>query len=110
MLIGSHSVFDSPQKSSVPSLREPNSQPFLFSQPLDQSSPYRQPSFTTPRKPFDIDVSSGPENLSSPEQADNEDTPEAPKSTAEFISKDAKFGNKRNSLFNFYGRFAPSPG
>jgi hypothetical protein len=59
---------------------------------------------------MDVDISSGPENFSSPEQADNEDTPEAPKNTAEFISKDAKLGNKRNSLFNFYGRFAPSPG
>jgi hypothetical protein len=55
-------------------------------------------------------MSSGPENLSSPEQADNEDTPEAPKSTAEFTGLDAKPAKKRNSLFNFYGRFAPSPG
>lgn len=37
--------------------------------------------------------------MSSPEQADNEDTPEQPTKT-----------NKRNSLFNIYGRFAPSPG
>jgi hypothetical protein len=114
-MIGSHSIFDSPERSSVPSLREPNSQPFLFSQPPPSTSkpapsPYRAPSFTTPRKPFDVDISSGPENLSSPEQADNEDTPEAPKSAADFTSKDAKPGNKRNSLFNFYGRFAPSPG
>jgi hypothetical protein len=103
-MTGSHSVFDSPQKSSVPSLREPNSQPFLFSQP----SPFRAPSFTTPRKPFDADFSSGPENMSSPEQADNEDTPEAPRRTIDFASKIEKSGNKRNSLFNFYGRFAPS--
>ena len=114
-MIGSHSVFDSPEKSKVPSLREPNSQPFLFSQPTPSvskpaPSPYRAPSFTTPRKPFDVDISSGPDNFSSPEQADNEDTPEAPKSTADFSGKDVKPGNKRNSLFNFYGRFAPSPG
>lgn len=37
--------------------------------------------------------------MSSPEQADGEDTPEQPTKT-----------NKRNSLFNIYGRFAPSPG
>jgi hypothetical protein len=103
-MTGSHSVLDSPQKSSVPSLREPNSQPFLFSQP----SPYRAPSFTTPRKPFDADFSSGPENISSPEQADNEDTPEAPRTTTDFATKIEKPGKKRNSLFNFYGRFAPS--
>ena len=114
-MTGSHSVFDSPQKSSVPSLRDPNSQAFLFSQPPPSTSnpapsPYRAPSFTTPRKPFDVDISSGAENLSSSEQADNEDTPEAAKSTADFINRDAKLGNKRNSLFNFYGRFAPSPG
>lgn len=46
-----------------------------------------------------MDFSSGAENMSSPEQADNENTPEPP----------AKTG-KRNSLFNIYGRFAPSPG
>jgi Di-sulfide bridge nucleocytoplasmic transport domain len=39
--------------------------------------------------------------MSSPENADNEDTPEqAP----------AKRKEKRNSLFGLYGRFAPSPG
>ena len=95
-------------------MREPNSQPFLFSPPPQFTSepapaPYRAPSFTTPRKPFDVDISSGPENFSSPEQADNEDTPEAPRATADFIGKDSKPGTKRNSLFNFYGRFAPSP-
>ena len=52
----------------------------------------------TPRK-FDLDFSSGAENMSSPENADNEDTPDqTPKSA------------KRNSLFGMYGRFAPSPG
>lgn len=99
---GSHNVFDSPQKKQMPALREPNSQPFLFSQtrqpPATPKSPFAQPAFMTPRK-FDLDFSSGAENMSSPENADNEDTPEQP----------SKSGH-RNSLFGMYGRFAPSPG
>lgn len=106
-------MFDSPQKEGPPSLREPNSQPFFFSQvpppPKPPASPYRAPSFTTPRKPLEVDFSSGPENLSSPEQADNEDTPEAPKvAPVTFAANDGKPKEKRNSLFGFYGRFAPS--
>lgn len=100
---GTHSAFDSPDKKTVPHLRAPNSQPFYFSQQQPPASPapksvFGQPAFTTPRK-FDVDVdfSSGAENLSSPDNADNEDTP------------DAKPG-KRNSLYQMYGRFAPSPG
>ncbi|GJP93591.1 alpha,alpha-trehalose-phosphate synthase subunit [Aspergillus niger] len=97
-----HSIFDSPEKKSMPALREPNSQPFLFSQPKPQQPPstpkpfFNQSAFMTPRK-FDVDFSSGAENMSSPEHADNEDTPEQPKA-------------HRNSLFSMYGRFAPSPG
>ncbi|KAJ5624830.1 hypothetical protein N7510_001139 [Penicillium lagena] len=99
-----HSVFDSPEKKPLPALREPNSQPFLFSQPRAQRAPdspravFGQPAFTTPRK-FDVDFSSGAENMSSPENADNEDTPEQPMKSG-----------KRNSLFNLYGRFAPGRG
>lgn len=99
---GPHSIFDSPEKKSMPALREPNSQPFLFSQPKPQQPPstpkpfFNQSAFMTPRK-FDVDFSSGAENMSSPEHADNEDTPEQPKA-------------HRNSLFSMYGRFAPSPG
>lgn len=102
---GSHNVLDSPEKKPTPSLREPKSQPFLFSQPPSQpysqppstpKSVFGQPAFMTPRK-FDLDFSSGAENMSSPENADNEGTPETPK-------------GKRNSLFGMYGRFAPSPG
>ncbi|RJE21685.1 Nuclear envelope protein Brr6 [Aspergillus sclerotialis] len=99
-----HNVFDSPEKKPLPSLREPNSQPFLFSQSQSQQPPstpksiFGQPAFMTPRK-FDVDFSSGAENVSSPDNADNEDTPDqTPKSS------------KRNSLFGMYGRFAPSPG
>lgn len=108
--LGSHSVFASPQKVNQPALREPNSQPFLFSQ-VPPASPYRAPSFTTPRKPLEVDFSSGPENVSSPEQADNEDTPEAPKAApVTFTANDGKPAAKRNSLFGLYGRFAPSAG
>ncbi|EAW13495.1 putative nuclear envelope protein Brr6 [Aspergillus clavatus NRRL 1] len=99
-----HSIFDSPQKKEMPALRAPNSQPFLFSQNPSQTSSknpkshFGQSAFMTPRK-FDLDFSSGAENLSSPENADNEDTPEQP----------TKAGH-RNSLFGMYGKFAPSPG
>ncbi|KAF9894428.1 hypothetical protein FE257_007931 [Aspergillus nanangensis] len=96
-----HSMFDSPEKKEMPALREPKSQPFLFSQPQQPSRSskpnYAQSAFMTPRK-FDMDFSSGAET--SPENAaDNEETPEPP----------TKSGH-RNSLFNMYGRFAPSPG
>lgn len=107
--LGSHSIFDSPQKASAPSLREPNSQPFLFSQTAatpNHPSEFRAPSFMTPRKPVDVDFSSGPENHSSPELADNEDTPDKPPVT--FTANNGK--SKRNSLFGLYGKWAPSPG
>lgn len=93
-----HSVFDSPTKKPTPSLREPNSQPFLFSLPPSQppKSIFGQPAFTTPRK-IDLDFSSGAENMSSPEADD--DTPEQPSKT-----------ERQNSLFNFSARFPPSPG
>jgi hypothetical protein len=48
--------------------------------------------------------------MSSPEQADNENTPEAPRAITDFASTTELPGNRRNSLFNFYGRFAPSAG
>ncbi|KAJ5378091.1 uncharacterized protein N7496_005500 [Penicillium cataractarum] len=103
----SHQIFDSPEKPTIPALRPPNSQSsFLFSPQRQQqqsalpsqSSVFGQPAFTTPRK-LEVDFSSGAENLSSPEVADNEETPE----------QQSK-GTRRNSLFNIYGRFAPSPG
>ncbi|KAJ5513842.1 hypothetical protein N7463_003394 [Penicillium fimorum] len=102
---GTYSAFESPQKQALPSLREPNSQPFLFSQPRQQPAPlspkakFGQPAFQTPRK-FDVDFSSGAENMSSPDYADNEDTPEQP----------YKSGKGTASLFNFHGRNPPSPG
>lgn len=103
---GPHSTFDSPEKKSLPSLREPNSQPFLFSQqpPATPKSVFNQPAFMTPRK-FDLDFSSGAENMSSPENADNEDTPEPPTKNG----GNGNGANPRNSLFTMYGRFAPPP-
>lgn len=111
--IGTLTDFNSPKKTTVPSLQEPNNQPFLFSN-VPTSPPslpaFRAPSFTTPRKPFDIDFSSGPENSSPAEQADNEDTPDAKPLPIEFTSTSTKPANKRNSLFGMYGQYAPSPG
>ena len=107
-----HSQFESPSKGNLPSLSEPNGKPWFFSNlpasPREpQPSPFRNPSFTTPRKPFDIDFSSGPES-SPAEQADNEETPDS--KPFEFTSNNcAKPSNKRNSLFGMYGKFAPSP-
>ena len=50
--------------------------------------------------------------MSSPENADNEDTPEGTKAASVTFtaspSKAGKPAEKRNSLFNFYGRFAPA--
>lgn len=99
LLIGPRSVFDSPAKPDKPSLRQPASQTFLFSRPQQSKVNFtRGSSFKTPRK-IDLDFSSGAENPSSPDFADNDETPEKPSKS-----------NRRDSLFNFYGRFAPSPG
>ena len=55
-------------------------------------------------------MSSGPENISSPDQADNEDTPEAPKAKLDLVDEDRKPRKIRESLFDLSGYFAPSPG
>lgn len=98
---GPYSIFDSPTKQQPPALREPNSKPFLFSQTptTKPATTFPSSSFTTPRKlEPDVDLSSGAET--SPENVGGEVTPEP------LPTKPAK----RNSLFNMYGRFAPSPG
>jgi hypothetical protein len=104
----------SPQKSTFPALREPNNQPFFFSDapapaPSPLSSPFRAPSFTTPRKTFDIDFSSPPENSSPLVQTDNDETPDAKPIPIEFKSSPSK-SEKRGSIFGFYGKSATSPG
>ena len=77
---------------------------------MPEQSPYRAPSFTTPRKPLDFNFdSSGGDNSSPAEQADNEDTPDATPHVVSFINGEAMAGQKRNSLAGLYGRFAPSP-
>jgi hypothetical protein len=102
---GTHGDFTSPTKPQPPTLREPNSQPFLFSE-TPKKPLFRAPSFTTPQNgKIDLDFSSGPENPSSPEQADNEDTPE-PKSGVLF--KGVAMPEKRHHPM--YGRFGSSPG
>lgn len=109
---GSHSAFTSPSKGNFPSLREPNGKPYFFSPASKQAPPssYQEPSFTTPRKTIDLDFSSGPE--SSPVQQLEEETPDGkplPPIPIEFKSS-AKASEKRNSLFNFYGKYAPPSG
>lgn len=110
-LSGSRSQFNSPTKSPFPSLREPNGQAHFFTSPQKHAptSPFRQSSFTTPRKTFDVDFSSGPE--SSPvAQLDEEDTPDGkplPPLPVEFKSKPQEKGS---SIFSFYGKYAPASG
>lgn len=110
---GSHAQFNSPNKHQLPSFGPPNGRPFYFSDvppsPAPPASAFRAPSFTTPRKPFDMDFSSGAEN-SSPLNGDNEETPDAA-SPIQFTANSASpsKSTKRNSLFGMYNKFAPSP-
>ncbi|MCJ1429347.1 hypothetical protein MMC29_007260, partial [Sticta canariensis] len=62
------------------------SQPFQFPSTPSIKPPfeYHKPSFTTPRRSTETDCSSGPENQSSPLNADNEDTPELPQRSSIF--------------------------
>jgi hypothetical protein len=111
---GTRSDFDSPKKTTVPALREPNNEPFFFSNApttttTPSASPFRAPSFTTPRRAFDIDFSSGPENSSPLERTDNDDTPDAKPVPVEFKSSPPK-AEKRSSLFGLYGRFGSGSG
>ncbi|KAI9836104.1 MAG: hypothetical protein M1819_001720 [Sarea resinae] len=106
-----HSIFDSPSKSSAPALREPASHSYLFSQtPTSKPAPaFRNPSFTTPRK-FDTDMfSSGAENPSSPENADNEDTPEQARTTGDSTTL-TRFVENKEKKPPLFGKFGASPG
>ena len=73
-------------------MRQPSPQKSLFSQ-AKPAQEFRTPSFTHLREPPVVDFSSGPENQSSPENADNEDTPEQP--TRDGLAK----GNGAITLF-----------
>ncbi|KAK5094823.1 hypothetical protein LTS08_008441 [Lithohypha guttulata] len=104
---GPFSAFNSPGKNNYPKFGQPNGQAYLFNgkvNPVPPPSPYRNPSFTTPRKDFDIDFSSGPE--SSPRlQMEQEDTPDGKALPPIPIKLEPK--QKRNSLANFFGKWAP---
>ncbi|EFE37887.1 nuclear envelope protein Brr6, putative [Trichophyton verrucosum HKI 0517] len=90
-------TFASPIKPQAPAPREQPAQSKNLTQPsFANVNLTRGSSFTTPRK-LDADVSSGAENLSSPEHADNDETPEQPSKAT-----------RRNSLFNLYGIYAPA--
>lgn len=78
--VGPHVALESPPlKQSLPPLRDPASQAFLFPSTSSVKPPvqFRTPSFTTPQRTIDTDFSSGPDQ-SSPLNADTEDTPEQP--------------------------------
>ncbi|MCJ1468313.1 hypothetical protein MMC07_006941 [Pseudocyphellaria aurata] len=73
------------------------SQPFHFTSTPSMRPPFdsHKSSFTTPQKSIELDCSSGPENQSSPLNADNEDTPELP---------------QRSNVFKNAGSMVPFPG
>ncbi|KAI9803127.1 MAG: hypothetical protein M1833_001198 [Piccolia ochrophora] len=113
----SHSVLDSPIKATAPTLTEPASQTYLFSQTPSQA--FRNPSFTTPRKFDTPDMASSPPDLpSSPDNADAEDTPDNT-SRGHWAGKDnarslAQFtanpkSEKKQPIFGVFGKFN-SPG
>lgn len=107
-----HSQSNSPKKSFFPSFVKPARDSSVFSKPPPttavKSPTYRTTSFTTPRKPFDIDIDFSSADPSPAQQTehDSPDTKPLPAVPIEFKSRP----NKRNSLFNFYGKWAPSSG
>lgn len=99
-----------------PSKPPPTSQSSFFSAaPSNTATPFRNPSFTTPRKPFDVDLfseASGAES-SPADNADTEDTPDpAPRARAP-IAMPAFSSTKldKKPIFGRYGLSAlGSPG
>ncbi|KAF2843319.1 hypothetical protein M501DRAFT_994215 [Patellaria atrata CBS 101060] len=80
-----HSIFDSPSKPAVPSLREPASQKHFFSQATSKPLPFPPDSayknnaaFTTPRSTkVDLDFSSGVDTPNTPDATvDSDATPD----------------------------------
>ena len=102
ILSGQWAAFGSPSKSAFPGLRDPASQPHLFSQPDMRTSPNKQstmnpfssklnPLFSTPRK-LDIDfASSGGETPKSPEQNNTFDSDATPDTGMNYRSTTARF-------------------
>ncbi|KAJ5219602.1 nuclear envelope protein Brr6 [Penicillium chermesinum] len=79
------------------SFREPNNEPFFFSNVAQPRPPvFGQPGFTTPQK-VDLDFSSGPPSPAT--DNDNDDTPEPPARA-----------DRRDSLFNMFSKATSSPG
>lgn len=96
---GLFAAFASPSKSSIPSLREPNSHPHLFSQPPTPYSAAKHALFNTPRR-FEPDpASSGGETPQSPEHnpQDSDATPD--NSTSINFHSPAKLANASIPVF-----------
>lgn len=107
---GSYTAFNSPgKKGNFPQLSEPNNQAFLFNQNVLPSPHRNSAAFTTPRKSsYEVDfMSSGPDT-SPGMKTQTEDTPDAKPLPAIPLNLQKK--EKRNSLSNFFGRWAPSSG
>ncbi|MCJ1243324.1 hypothetical protein MMC30_000521 [Trapelia coarctata] len=102
--------------SSPPKRSSPTRNGTIPKIPLPQTPTMKVPQFFGIREPTNPDFSSGPENQSSPEYADNEDTPEPPKRGSQAAISDnvtVQRGNKSPSkrqsfseMFSFR-RFSP---
>ncbi|KAI9848600.1 MAG: hypothetical protein M1837_007269 [Sclerophora amabilis] len=102
-------IFSSPSKASNSGIAEPLRRDTQLSKTLGAKPlpAFREASFTTPRK-FDLDLcSSGPENPSSPDNADGEDTPDLPRGIHKFSANDNS--GKPEKKVSIFGRFS-SPG
>ncbi|OBT83084.1 hypothetical protein VE02_08604 [Pseudogymnoascus sp. 03VT05] len=103
--------FESPSKPPPPSSQSA----FFSAAPSTTATPFRNPSFTTPRKPFDVDLfseASGAES-SPADNADTEDTPDHPKPSRAPIAMPAFTSTKldKKPIFGRYGLSAlGSPG
>lgn len=104
--------FESPSKPPNTSSQSA----FFSATPSNTATPFRNPSFTTPRKPFDVDLfseASGAES-SPADNADTEDTPDPkPRSTATIATMPAFSSTKldKKPIFGRYGLSAlGSPG
>ncbi|KAI4212749.1 MAG: hypothetical protein LQ351_004642 [Letrouitia transgressa] len=74
-------------------------------------SQFRNPSFTTPQRPLDLDFSSGAENQSSPANGDIDDTPEPPRREPLYTSHGAMVefkAEKKTSMSAISTRHAQS--
>jgi len=102
--------------SSPPKRSSPTRNGSIPKVPLPQTPTMKAPQFFGIRESTNPDFSSGPENQSSPEYADNEDTPEPPKrgSQADIsdnvtVQRGSKSPSKRQSFSEMFSfrRFSP---